>query len=175
MSTQLLENEDYLFTLKINSRTYTIDTKWLLNLKVGLTEDKSNQELEECLQVVAGYLHTFTAAYEEINKTKLQKELEYEIWYNKEYYCYEQELINIYAEEIRSGLRSKTNAEPKKSQMESGFIVKNESGYYEKNMELNELRNTTEYLSKEIDIIKSRGTHLQTIIKTRRDNNIIDN
>ena len=27
----------------------------------------------------------------------------------------------------------------------------------------------------EIDIIKSRGTHLQTIIKTRRDNNIIDN
>ena len=170
----LLNNEDYIFELTINGNVYTIDTKWLLNLKVGLTEDKSNQELEESLQLIAGYLHTFTAAYEELNKLKMKKELEYDVWYNESYYKYEKELTNRYGEEIRAGLRSKSNSEPKKSQIESLLITADKKTYMEKNEELINIRHNVEYLAKEIDIIKSRGTHLQTIIKTRRDNNIID-
>lgn len=163
-----LEVEEYLFTLRVGSKEYTIDTKWLLNLKVGLTDNLSDIELEESLQKIAGYLHVFSSAYDEVSRAKATTQLEYDIWYASEYAKSEEDLSTDYAEEVASGLRSKTNSSPSRTQIENHLINRLQEEYKTKNLEVNTLTSNAEYLLREMKLIESRGTHLQTLIKSRQ-------
>lgn len=162
------DTDTYLFNLKIGDKSYTIDTKWLLNLKVEITDTLSDFELEDSLQKIAGYLHTFSSAYEEANKFKNLTSLEYDIWYSKVYSEIESKLSNKYSNEISAGLRSKTNSSPTKSQVETELILNNEIDYVKWNALLIDNSSKADYLMRELKLIESRGTHLQTLIKSRQ-------
>jgi hypothetical protein len=166
-NTQNLE-DTYIFDLKIGDRTYKVDTQWLLNLKTGLTDRLSDLELEDSLQRVAGYLHTFSSAYECVNRERSREELEYEIWYEKLFSITEETIIKEYQNEINAGLRSKSNSTPTKGNVHTRLVVEYEGDYRERTSKLNELKEDAEYLFRELKLIESRGTHLQTLIKSRQ-------
>ena len=166
-NTQNLE-DTHIFDLKIGNRTYTVDTQWLLNLKTGLTDSLGDLELEDSLQRVAGYLHTFSSAYECANREKIKVELEYEIWYEQLFKIMEETLIKEYQQEINAGLRSKTNSTPTRSNVHTKLICSREIEYREQTTKLNEAKANADYLFRELKLIESRGTHLQTLIKSRQ-------
>jgi len=170
----LLDDCEYIFTLQIGSREYKVDLKWLLNLKVGITDDKSDVELEDSLQQISGYLHTFVAAYECASAELMNEELNYEIWYEKLYKNSEIALVDKNIKEMASGLRSKSNSMPTKSQVKTELITSHEDKYRAKTENLNNLKHRVETIQRELDVIKSRGTHLQTLIKVRKENRNID-
>lgn len=163
-----LNVEEYLFTLKVGKREYTIDIKWLLNLKSAITEDQSDAELEDSLQKVAGYLHVFSSAYDSLNRERATYQLDYDIWYSAKFDEAEKELLKTFASEIASGARSKSMSSPTKTQVETYLINGCPEEYRGRNLQLSDLNTNADYLLREMKLIESRGTHLQTLIKSRQ-------
>ncbi|TRZ79793.1 hypothetical protein D4R86_05380 [bacterium] len=163
-----LHDDDYIFNLTIHNREYAIDVKWLLHLQNEITSDLSSIELEESLEKVAGYLHTFSTAYEDAMSNKNQVELEFEIWYKEKYVESEHNLLGDFATDVRTGIRSKTNATPTKAQIEADIVTNNVLDYKKLKEHLNKIQTYTDFLYREIKIIESRATHLQSILNLRR-------
>jgi|GEM_PF-6606815 len=159
---------EYLFTLHVGKKEYCLDTKWLLNLKVGMTDTQSDAELEDSLQKIAGYLHVFSSAYDEANRAKNVEQLEYDLWYANMFATSEKELLERMSNEVAAGLRSKTSASPTKAQVEHHLINKSMEEYQTRNIRLQELSANADFLLREIKVIEARGTHLQTLIKSRQ-------
>jgi len=164
----LLHDDDYIFNLTIHNREYAIDIKWLLHLQNDITSDLSSIELEDSLERIAGYLHTFSTAYEESMSNKNQVELEYEIWYKEKYVESESNLFDSLSSDVKMGLRSKTNATPSKAQIEANIITNNVIEYKKLKEHLNKIQTYTDFLYREIKIIESRASHLQSILNLRR-------
>lgn len=164
----LQDKEDYILTLTINDKQYDIDTCWLLHLHNAITDSQSSVELEESLEKISGYLHTFSAAYEQAVTLKLQEELDYDIWYKETYANAEKSILEDFHNEVKCGLRSKTNSSPSRAQIEARLIMENRAEYRERTNRVNKIKTYADFLYREMKIIESRATHLQSILNLRR-------
>uniref|UniRef100_A0A6H1ZCH3 Uncharacterized protein n=1 Tax=viral metagenome TaxID=1070528 RepID=A0A6H1ZCH3_9ZZZZ len=164
----LLDDKEYIFNLDIHGKQYNIDVKWLLHLENAITSDLSSIELQESLEKVGGYLHTFLAAFEEITRRKIEEELDYEIWYKETYAKAEMSLLSVFSEEVKSGIRSKTNGTPNRTQIEARIIVDYKDEYRKRTETLNKIKTYWDFLSREMKIIEIRATNLQSILNFRR-------
>jgi len=163
-----LNDEEYIFKLNIHGIEYDIDTKWLLHLHNEITSEQSSIELEECLEKISGYLHTFSVAYEQYSNDKAALELEYDIWYKEKYAEAESDLVATFAADVRSNIRSKSNANPTKAQVEAAIVNNNKEEYREFQTRINKIKIMTEFLWREMKIIENRAMHIQSILNLRR-------
>lgn len=163
-----LHDDEYIFNLTIHGREYAIDIKWLLHLQNEITSDKNLIELEETLEKVSGYLHTFSVAYEDYSRQKARLELKYDVWYKEKYMESEKNLINSFAEDIKTGVRSKTKATPTAAQIEANITINNKDEYVNFKEKLNKIKILTEFLWREMKILEGRAGYIQSIMSNRR-------
>jgi len=155
-------------TIQIKGKSYIIDLSELIKLKTDITSDLSNIELEQQLEKISSYLHTISVAYEEIHSKKWQKELEFDIWYKKKQAEAEEAIFARMQKEVKEGIRSKSNTAPTKAQIEAWIVTKYGDEYKRLFTELQTLKEQSDFLFREFKILSGRGTHLQTILKSRK-------
>ena len=90
------------------------------------------------------------------------------MWYKEKQAEAEEALLARMQEEVRVGIRSKSNATPTKAQVDA-WIATNYGNEYKKLFtELHTLKEQSDFLFREFKILSERGTHLQTILKSRK-------
>lgn len=160
-----LDEEDYIQELTIeDNKTIIIDLTWLINLKGGITSNKSDLELEIALEQINYYLFSFLKAYEYVSSKYYHIKDTFDTEYQIKYSIVEETMIE---ENQRKGL-SKSNWVPPKTSIEANLMKNYQEWYLTNQNELRRLERKKRYLSKVLDMINSRASHLQTIINKRR-------
>lgn len=163
-----LPKKEYQRKIRIKNKEYTINIKWLLQLKNSVLEEQTTSELEETLEKITRYLDIFAMGLNTINLRIKKAEVQYDKWYYEKYIDAEEKLTEVYQKEVQDGKRSLTKATPTQNSIKAKIIRDSKEEYSKHKKRLEKLKNKRSFMKQEFKILESRGNHIQSLLSMQR-------